>query len=471
MSRHARTTTRRAKDPVRFVLIMGIVGAVILATGYFVTDSIAKRVDARGSTANVKAPATKVLSVRRTPETLSTVTRLGQVRRALSAAANQIPGESCLGVNWMGTPLVSVREDNTFVPASTQKIATAAVALETLGSDYRFTTSVHATGFASGAVQDLYFVGGGDPVIVRNEYVATEKFPTFNGTSLESLADSLVAAGLKSVSGAIVGVDSRYDQTRFLDAWPTSFNAVEAGPLGALVVNDGAVVGEPMKPDNPAVAAANELRSLLAARGVYVAQDSRYETTVPNNATQVASIQSAPLLAIVKEMLVNSDNNTAESLVKEIGFVKKKSGTTSAGLAVIQDQLAEWKLPTAWTIADGSGLSSNNRTSCANLMFLLARFEKTFPDLMAVAAQTGTLRTVFEGTSMADRLVGKTGTLTGIKALAGYLPLQGNSPVRFVLIMNRNGIDNQAQYRPIWNTLGTALNQARVSPTAQELLP
>ena len=170
-------------------------------------------------------------------------------------------------------------------------------------------------------------------------------------------------------------------------------------------------------------------------------------------------------------MLVNSDNNTAESLVKELGFVKKKSGTTSAGLAVIQEQLAAWKLPTDSTVADGSGLSSNNRTSCANLMFLLGRFETTFPDLLAVAAQTGTLRNVFEDSPMADRLVGKTGTLTDIKALSGYLPLQGNSPVRFTLIMNTNGIDNQGEYRPIWNTLGSALNEARVSPTAQELLP
>lgn len=471
MSRAARTPGRRAKDPVRFVLIVGVVGAIVLATAYFVTDNIAGRVDARESKTAVKAPTTRVLSVRRAPETLSTITRLGLVRRALLSASQQLPSESCLGVDWLGTSLASIRQDNAFIPASTQKIVTAAVALETLGGDYRFTTSVLATGFESGAAQDLYFLGGGDPVIVRNEYVATEKFPTFNGTSLESLADALVNAGLKSVSGAIVGVDSRYDQIRFLDAWPTSFNAVEAGPLGALVVNDGAVIGAPMKPDNPAVAAATELRTLLAARGVYVPQQSRYEQVVPNNATQIASVQSAPLTAIVKEMLVNSDNNTAESLVKELGFVKKKAGTTSAGLAVIQDQLAEWKLPTASTVADGSGLSSNNRTSCANLMFLLGRFEESFPDLMAVAAQTGTLRNVFEGTSMADRLVGKTGTLTGIKALSGYLPLQGNSPVRFTLIMNRNGIDNQGEYRPIWNSLGSALNQARVSPTAQELLP
>lgn len=462
---------RRAKDPVRFVTIVGIIGALILAAGYIATNSIATQVDARESQYAIKAPATKVLSARRTPETLSTVTRLGLVRRALATASQQLPSESCLGVNWMNTPLVAVREDNAFIPASTQKIVTAAVALETLGADYRFTTSVYATGFSNGNAQDLYFLGGGDPVIVRGEYVATEKFQTFNGTSLESLADSLVSAGLKSVSGSIVGVDSRYDQIRFLDAWPTSFNAVEAGPLGALVVNDGAVIGEPMKPDNPAIGAATELRTLLGARGVYVPQQSRYDQTVPNNATQIASIQSAPLSAIVNEMLVNSDNNTAELLVKELGFVKKNSGTTSAGLAVIQDQLAKWKLPTGSTIADGSGLSSNNRTSCANLMFLLGQFDTSLPNLMAIAAKTGTLRNAFEGSPMADRLVGKTGTLTNIKALAGYLPLKGNSPVRFTLIMNRTGIDNQSAYRPIWNTLGEALNKARVSPTAQELLP
>jgi serine-type D-Ala-D-Ala carboxypeptidase/endopeptidase (penicillin-binding protein 4) len=453
------------------VLILGVVGAVVLGSAYLVTDSIARRVNAQASGTAIKPASTKVLSVRRAPETLSTVTRLGLVRRALSKATQQLPDESCLGVNWLGTSLTSIREEKAFIPASTQKIVTASVALENLGADYRFTTSVLATGFSSGVAQDLYFLGGGDPVIVRKEYVATEKFPTFNGTSLEALADSLVSAGLKSVNGAIVGVDSRYDQIRFLDAWPTSFNAVEAGPLGALVVNDGAVVGEPMKPDNPAIAAATELRTLLAARGVYVAQESRYEQVVPNNAAQIAFIQSEPLKSIVKEMLVNSDNNTAELLVKELGFVKKNSGTTSAGLAVVQDQLASWKIPNGSTIADGSGLSSNNRTTCANLMFLLARFEADFPDLMAVAAQTGTLRSVFEGTPMADRLVGKTGTLTDIKALAGYLPLQGNSPVRFTLIMNRNGIDNQSEYRPIWNTLGAALSQARVSPTAQQLLP
>ncbi|MFN5839855.1 MAG: D-alanyl-D-alanine carboxypeptidase/D-alanyl-D-alanine-endopeptidase, partial [Acidimicrobiaceae bacterium] len=298
-----------------------------------------------------------------------------------------------------------------------------------------------------------------------------EKYPTFNETSLETLADSIVSAGVRSITGSIVGVDARYDAVRFLDAWPAEFNVVEAGPLGALTVNDGAVVGQPMKLDNPAIAASNELRSLLGARGVSVAFDSRYELSVPSTAQKVASITSAPLSKIVQEMLVNSDNNTAEMLLKEIGFAQSKLGTTAAGIAVVQEFITKWKLPTTATVADGSGLSSNNRMSCANFMTLLKSNEEILPQLLPVAGQTGTLRSVFEDSPVKNRLVGKTGTLTGVKALVGYLPLEGNSPVRFALLMNASGIDNQGSYRPIWNSLGSALNRARAVPTPDQLAP
>lgn len=462
---------RRAKDPVRFVAIAGLVGAAVLSAGYFATNAVAERVTPRAAQGKPPAPATKVLSVRRAPETLSTVTRLGILRRSVTSFTRQVPSGACFGVNWLGADVAATRMSDPFIPASAQKIVTAAVALETLGATHTYTTSVLATGRNGATVQDLYFVGGGDPVLVRKEYVATEKYPTLNGTSLETLADSIVQAGITSVTGTIVGVDSRYDAVRFIDAWPAEFNVVEAGPLGALLVNDGAVVGQPMKPENPAVGAAMELRSLLGARGVFVAQEPRYETTLPNGAIDIASITSAPLSTIVREMLVNSDNNTAEMIIKEIGFARKKSGSTVAGLSVVQEQLAAWKLPTASTVADGSGLSSNNRTSCANFMQILGSLESVLPNLLPVAGSTGTLRSVLGDSPVKDRLVAKTGTLTGVKALVGYLPLQGNPAVRFALIMNSDGIDNQGEYRPVWNALGSALDRARAMPTAQDLLP
>ena len=109
--------------------------------------------------------------------------------------------------------------------------------------------------------------------------------------------------------------------------------------------------------------------------------------------------------------------------------------------------------------------------SCANFSVLLSRAESTLPGLLPVAGQSGTLRSIFSDSSMKGRLVGKTGTLSGVKALAGYLPLEGNSPVRFALIMNASGIDNQGSYRPIWLAFGSALNRARATPTAAQLMP
>ena len=472
MSQRSSSRVRRAKDPVRFVAVLGVVGALVLAAGYLATDAIADQVTPRQQQVLPAAPTIKLLSVRRAPTTLSTVTRSGSLRRGVSNVTSQLPAGSCFAVEWLGERQASVRETDSFIPASSQKVLTAAVALEALGPQHTFQTTVHAIGdLTTGLIQDLYFVGGGDPVLVRREYVTTEKYPTLNGTSLETLADSIVAAGVRTVTGTIVGVDARYDAVRFLDAWPTEFNVVEAGPLGALVVNDGAVVGQPMKPDNPAIAAAMELRSLLGARGVSVAQDPRYDIAVPPSAQQIASITSAPISSIVSEMLINSDNNTAELLLKEIGFSKKKIGSTAAGITVIQDFLAEWKLPTAATVADGSGLSSNNRMSCSNFMSLLERSESVLPQLLPVAGKTGTLRSVFEDSPVNGRLVGKTGTLNGVKALVGYLPLEGNGPVRFALIMNASGIDNQGSYRPIWNSLGSALNRARAIPTPDQLAP
>ena len=464
--------TRRAKDPVRFLLIVGLVGVLVLVAGYVVTNSIANAVVAQPERAFNSELKTKLLNTRRTPTVLSTLTRTGQLRRALVSFKGQIPSGSCVSVEWLNSNELTLDVSQQVTPASTQKLVTAIAALEILTPTFTFETSVYATGdVTTGNIQDLYFVGGGDPVLVRNEYVASEKYPTINGTSLESLADSVVAAGVRSIAGSIVGIDARYDAARFIDVWPAEFRVVESGPLGALMVNDGAVVGAPMKPDNPAIAAANELRSMLGGKGVLTSQESRYELSVPASATKIASIKSAPLSSIVQEMLVNSDNNTAELLLKEMGYARAKIGSTAAGISAIQEVAAKWKLPDPFTIVDGSGLSSMNKTTCANFLALLYRAESVLPGLLPVAGQSGTLRSIFSNSSMQGRLVGKTGTLSGVKALAGYLPLEGNSPVKFALIMNSAGIDNQGAYRPIWIAFGSALNRARAVPTPEQLMP
>lgn len=465
-------TGRRAKDPLKVVLGVGVLGGVILASGYFVSSSLAERVTPLGSGAIAQQPKAVVLSARRTPNTLSNDTRLGGLRRSLASLESRVPSDGCLTVEWLGQSLSNVRGSKLLIPASAVKVLTAATALEVLGPTFTYKTEILATKTElPGVVTDLFIVGGGDPVIVRNEYVATEKYKTFNGTSLETLADQIVATGIRTISGSIVGIDSRYDDKRFIDVWPTEFHFTESGPLGALMVNDGVVVGEPIKPDDPAIAAATELRSMLLARGVAVGGTVRHDPSVPSAATAVTTLSSSPLPLILREMLVNSDNNSAELILKEIGFSQKKTGSTAAGLEVVTQYFADKKMTPVPTLLDGSGLSSSNKASCDSFMSLLNSQASELAPLLAIAGTSGTLINAFEDSPMNGRLLGKTGTLSGVKSLVGYLPVEGGQPVVFAFIMNASGIDNKTAYRPLWNALGDALNRAKSTPRADQLAP
>ncbi|MEY3588654.1 MAG: putative D-alanyl-D-alanine carboxypeptidase, partial [Actinomycetota bacterium] len=157
--------------------------------------------------------------------------------------------------------------------------------------------------------------------------------------------------------------------------------------------------------------------------------------------------------------------------LKQIGLKGRGVGSTSNGLAVVGETLKKWGVPDGWTMRDGSGLSSENRFSCDDFDVLLDRFAGKFPQLLAVAGKSGTLREMFLDTPMEGILVGKTGTLSGVKALAGYVPIDGDEPVRFVLLLNRSGIDNKSAYRPLWALLGDGLRRASAGPRMDDLAP
>jgi len=461
--------SRRARNPLSVVVTGAIVGTVLLAFAYFYVNGVAHRVDPQSEVAISISPRVPLLSARRAPNTLSTITRMDRLGRALTSVEARIPSTACLAVNWLDRSMLDVRSDTSLVPASSTKLITAAVALKVLGKDFTYTTNVHANIDASGVTGDLYFVGGGDPSLIRAEYPSLEKYPTTAGTSLEKLADAIVESGVRQVAGAVVGVDTRYDNVRFVAEWPTSFHITEAGPLGALMVDDGMILGQQFKPDNPALAASQELTNLLVARGVSIAASPRYEA-LPKDVPVVASVSSAPLTSVLRDMLVNSDNNTAELVLKEVGFAAKKSGSTAAGLQAVQEVLAKWKIKDV-LMDDGSGLAASNRISCSTFQKVLAQQLDVFPSLLAIAGESGTIRDAFTDSSVKGRLVAKTGTLSGVKALTGYLNIPNTEPVLFSLIMNEAGIDNKTSYRPVWYALSDALNRAKDTPSLEQLIP
>lgn len=462
------TVPRRARRPGRIVLIVGAIGAAPLVALWFVGHSLATRTEGRTAepVANVVTP---VLNVRRAAHTLASDIAVRNLRSELASIVDRVPGSGCVRVDAGGRIVVAKASTKELIPASNMKIATASVALDVLPAETRFTTKVVATVDKGVVAGDLRLVGGGDPLLVSREYLPTEKNPTTEPTFLDDLADKVKAAGVVTVNGSVLGDESYLDDDRYLNDWSSGIRGAEAGPLGALMVNDGVVVGEPIKRDNPAVAAAAEFTRLLRAKGVTVVGDPA-EAEGSSEGVEVATIASAPVAAVVGEMLTNSDNNTAEILTRHIGLAKSLQPTSIAGIAVIKATLASWGID-GITVADGSGLSRNNRMTCASLVDLLERapIGGTLKKGLAVAGKTGTLRDVFVDTPAAGKLLGKTGTLLNVKTLGGVFPVGSDDEVLIALFLNGAGWADQGNYRPLWDGIARAISTYPTGPRADQV--
>jgi len=450
-----------------------LVGSSIIGVAYKFVDDIAISVSSHHAVIEVEGINASLLNARRAPAVLSSEIRIGGLLHALSETVKLMPDQSCLVVSVEGQRITAIKPSLPVIPASNMKLITASAALEVLGPDYVFTTKIVGVSEGSQIVGDLWLVGGGDPLLSTVGYPATESYPTLHPTNIGALIDALVAAGITEITGSIVGDESRYDTERFTPSLGLGVRTTEVGPLGALLLNDGVVLASPIKPDQPALSAAQEFLRLLNERGVVVRGVAKIGTASVDLPV-VASINSAPLSAIVEEMLTNSDNNTAELLLKEIGWQKLATGTRIAGAQVVQTTLQEMGLAIdGLVIVDGSGLDRGNRATCALLSSLLER-DGGFGLLgsgLAIAGQTGTLHDLLADTKASDRLHAKTGTLTGAKALSGYVVYAPEKAATFSLILNGSGVSNQGEYRPIWNSLANSLGSFSEHPSVADIAP
>jgi len=375
-------------------------------------------------------PTTPVLSARRVPSVVAAPVADRRLRGDLAAWAGSAHQPSCAVVlDARGQVVLDHHGDEPMVPASTLKLLTATAALEALGADHTYRTVVVGPPPEGGVVRgDLTLVGGGDPVLVTEDYAARSPRQPQVHTSMEALADALVSAGVTRVEGSIVGDESRYDQQRYLPVWPARYiDQNQTGPLSALSVNDGFAeyptpqVHRDLRPaPDPAAHAAGVLTLLLAARGVEVVGPPR-SGAAPAGEPELAAVESPPLAEIVRQLLQESDNTTAELLVKELG-AQAGDPTTAGGLRRLVEVLGAAGLDlTGAAITDGSGLSTENRVPCRLVLQALVDPE-TGPLLrerLAVAGESGTLWRSFLDTSLVGHLRGKTGRLNAVASLAG----------------------------------------------------
>ena len=244
-----RIGNRRAA-PVGVLVGLAAVPAVVLAGLWQYAD--AEVPPATTTTTTTMPPpsapplTTDLLSYRRHPTPLAE-----QAAAEAAAAANAARVATLLDVVGDGS-CVRIVDDDTVVaeegggvsviPASNQKLFIAATALEVLGPDFRFRTELQSAPPVGGVVPGgVYLVGGGDPVLTTALVADPQRYPAFNTTALETLADQLVALGITTIDGDVVGDGSRYDDEFRVDAWGDDITSLDAGPYDALLVNDGII--------------------------------------------------------------------------------------------------------------------------------------------------------------------------------------------------------------------------------------
>ncbi len=431
---------RRAALPVLLFFAAAVLGALAWQAG-------AGRAGATGTTR--PASPTPLLSVRRIPQWLAAPESDAELRGPLDQVIAASPEATCLAVSAGGRTIYAHNPDQALPPASADKLITAVAAIHALGPSYRFRTELVAhSGVIDGEVQgDAYLVGGGDPVLSTGDYTDHFEDHPQVATSLEAFADKLVKSGLKRITGRLLGDESRYDQLRAVPTWPARFATQnESGPISALTVNDnfatfpaiqvkGTPVGGTPAADPPSFAA-QTLGDLLQARGVRV-EGGYGAGSAPKGSRRLGVIESPPLRSIIRELLTESDNQTAEMLTKELGRSKGGGGTTSSGVLVTKSLLGRLGLPTTGlALTDGSGLDDGDRATCPLLAALLVRAGRhsALGEALPVAGETGTLANRFVMSPARGRLRAKTGTLNEVTALAGFVDTVPGATLTFSYI-------------------------------------
>ncbi len=333
-----------------------------------------------------------------------------------------------------GDTLFAREPDAPVLPASTMKMFTSVLAFDRLGPDWRFRTEVLRTGplEADGTVRgDLVVRGDGDPSFSRR-FWGGGPYGTGYDAPARALARRVAQAGVRHVTGGVVGDASAFEARTVPDGWLTRYAGLAyAAPFGALSMNENVVVVD-VSPDgrvqldppttgirvenavrvtggsgaavrvyraadghivargaigrssrvmtpqvtvaDPTTFAAGAVQRALEAEGITV--DGGLRTgAAPAGAAPVAELQSPPLRELVAVMNGESINHFAELLFRDAarGPRRDSTGSAASGNALLGRFLTEQvgATPGAVTVTDGSGLSVLDRVTARAMVQML----------------------------------------------------------------------------------------------------
>jgi D-alanyl-D-alanine carboxypeptidase/D-alanyl-D-alanine-endopeptidase (penicillin-binding protein 4) len=410
------------------------------------------------------------------------------------------------------------------VPASVAKLVSLATAVDAVGWDYRFTTTLRAGGPITDGVLhgDLLIVGSGDPAIggrgggERSDLVilglGNPRSARPVSDDLKSMLNALGTAGIRRIEGRIVGVDDAFEEPRPGFGWSWDDLGYSTGAIfGALnlaenrmpvLVTPGSSPGAPtslidvfygsgaplinrsvtgaagspqllwpeMRPGetqitiagsipvgagpaelliavgNPTLWFARIVRRELVQSGVAVmgAAVDADDLDVPVNAdgaTTLYTHRSQPLSEIAQPLQKESINLYGEA-VQRLNASGPLPHTNDQALEGMKQRLLSWGVPAdGFQLVDGSGLARRDVLAPDTLLTVLVRMYdpagmSPWMTALPIAGVDGTLAARMKGTQAESNVRAKTGTMSNVRSLAGYVTTRDGERLAFVAMVN-----------------------------------
>lgn len=398
-----------------------------------------------------------------------------------------------------GTTLYSQNADQEFMPASNFKLLAGSAALNVLGAAFAYTTSVASDAAPqNGTITgNIYLQGGGDALLSAKDLdaaaaaVAAQGVQSISGSvvtdathfdavrygygwswddlpfyyapvvSALELEDGVVhmyfspapAAGqpasiLIQPSSTAFAVDNQLmtgppkskDTSELVRPWnqPATIRITGSYPADAKTSGDV----HPAVPD-PESYAGDVFAKALAAHGISVAGPTQSGKT-PAAAATLWTKQSEPMPQLLADFWYPSDNLMGEMFLKELGYrLKGAPGSVENGRTLENQYLKSAGIdPQTVTISDGSGLSQYDRITPRDLLLILQNdWNSPNRDIvlnaLPVTGVRGTLRNSYKGTAAEKNVFAKTGSISHVRTISGYVKTKTHGPVTFSFMINQ----------------------------------
>jgi D-alanyl-D-alanine carboxypeptidase/D-alanyl-D-alanine-endopeptidase (penicillin-binding protein 4) len=359
-----------------------------------------------------------------------------------------------------GKELWQVADDLPLVPASTNKVLTAAAALLTLDGQARISTRVVAG--SQNPQGPVVLVGAGDPTLSA----APPGVDTWyrGAPRISDLVEQVRRSG---VTPTAVQVDtSAFSGPTLAPGWdPSDVDNGDIAPIESAMIDAGRIQPTTVNSRRSRTPALDAGRELAKALGL----DPGAVTigTAPSGARQLAVVQSAPLVLRLSEMMDHSDNVLAECIAREVAGAINRPRSFAGAVDAVTNRLSTAHIDTGGAaLQDSSGLSVDDRLTAKTLDGTVQAAAgpdqpslRALLDLLPIAGGSGTLADRFldpaTNQGPAGWLRAKTGSLTAINSLVGVVTDRSGRVLTFAFISNAAGPNGRNAMDALASTLWT----------------